>query len=281
MLGDSVTMGHGVTRDETFANQLETLINADSAMPNSQIINTGVQGYATHQELVTFRRSLKFKPDFVAVCFVMNDVTEPFLVDRRLGGDGIDYHGVEQFSTAVIGYLWNETGLGRLAQVIWAGGGDLQEAQREEIFNVHYMAANADDERIQNAWHKALEDLDAIAALAEQEDIPLLLMVFPFTFQFLNDDLQNPQDRLLDHASMQGVPVIDFTSIFEDLIFGPENVEDVKRAKLNPGDIQEKYRAQIDRYFLDSDHLTEEGHAVVARILLAHMTEAKLLSYRP
>ncbi len=116
MLGDSITMGHGVTREETFANQLEALLNSKSRT-SAQIINAGVQGYATFQEYNAFLDSLVFEPNFVTIGFCMNDLVEPFVVDRRFGGVRVDYHGITQASSVLTSYLLNETGYGRLVQV--------------------------------------------------------------------------------------------------------------------------------------------------------------------
>src|ERR1044072_3194763 len=75
VLGDSIAMGHGVTYEETFANQLEVLLKASGSKYHSyQIINAGVQGYSTFQEYHVLERSLVFRPDFIAVEFCMNDV---------------------------------------------------------------------------------------------------------------------------------------------------------------------------------------------------------------
>ena len=59
-------MGHGVRRDETYANQLERLLlRADLGYQSVQAINTGVQGYSTGQELEMLRESLVFSPAVV------------------------------------------------------------------------------------------------------------------------------------------------------------------------------------------------------------------------
>ena len=82
MIGDSVTMGHGVERGETFANQLEGLIDRFTpGGPTSQVVNAGVQGYDTEQEVQMFIETMAFKPRFAFVGFCVNDVplnaTEP------------------------------------------------------------------------------------------------------------------------------------------------------------------------------------------------------------
>jgi len=89
MLGDSVTMGFGVTYAETFSAQLEGLLAArDRRFASHQVINAGVHGYSTFQEKRLLERSLRFGPDIVFVGFCMNDVTEPFVVDGRTVAPG-------------------------------------------------------------------------------------------------------------------------------------------------------------------------------------------------
>jgi hypothetical protein len=115
ILGDSVVMGHGVLATETFASQMESIL-AERALnyDSYQIINTGVQGYSTFQYVEVLNRSLKFSPSFLVVGFDLNDVTEPYVANTSYGGTGLDYHGVMQSTSRVIGYLVNETGYGRL-----------------------------------------------------------------------------------------------------------------------------------------------------------------------
>ena len=51
MIGDSITMGHGMIYEDTFPNQLEDILrekNGDHI--TYQMINAGVQGYSTFQE---------------------------------------------------------------------------------------------------------------------------------------------------------------------------------------------------------------------------------------
>ena len=68
ILGDSITMGHGLTYEDTFSNQLEDILREKTGRYKSyQIINTGVQGYSTFQEYNVLLESLVFGPDFVAL----------------------------------------------------------------------------------------------------------------------------------------------------------------------------------------------------------------------
>ena len=154
MLGDSVTMGHGVTREETFSNQLEDMLRETYGNRRLfQIINTGVQGYATWQEYNVLVDSLKFAPDLVVIQFCLNDLTEPFVVEKRFGGTGSHYHGVAEEPTGIVSFLINETGYGRLLQEFMARGKTVENEQRWEIYDTKKAAESArDDPTFSKSW---------------------------------------------------------------------------------------------------------------------------------
>lgn len=136
-LGDSITMGHGVTRDETYSKYLETILSDSLKYYQTiQAINTGVQGYSTFQEFEVLKRDLIFQPDIVTIGFCLNDVTEPFAVNKNLGGSGLDYHKVTQSPNKFLSYFLNETGFGRLIQEIRIRKLDAKQEKLAEIFDV-------------------------------------------------------------------------------------------------------------------------------------------------
>jgi hypothetical protein len=89
ILGDSFTLGQGVHEEDTFAAQLESRLNA-AAMTRGQhirfeVINTGVTGYSTEQERISYERfSSAYMPHIVLVSMVYND-DMGFLDEVRLG----------------------------------------------------------------------------------------------------------------------------------------------------------------------------------------------------
>jgi lysophospholipase L1-like esterase len=272
MLGDSITMGHGVIREETFANQLEALLHSKSHI-SAQVINAGVQGYAAFQEYNAFLDSLVFEPDFVTIGFCMNDLVEPFVVDNRFGGVGVDYHGITQASSVLTSYLLNETGYGRLVQDLRNRRKSVELAKRWEMFSVKEISrTSVGDSKFSENWRIVLSDLDRLYAAAKERNIRIVLLIFPYTFQLENVKFQEPQRILSQHAKSRDVDVIDFTEVFEKLIFDETIVHLLSEKGFSEKDIGALYGDRIQRYFLDSDHYTVEGHKVVASILYDYVS---------
>jgi hypothetical protein len=68
VLGDSFTFGTGVSDDETYSHYLE------SALPNTEVLNLGVQGYGQDQMLLYLKEEgLKYHPDIVILGFAFMD----------------------------------------------------------------------------------------------------------------------------------------------------------------------------------------------------------------
>src|SRR5947207_3890326 len=71
VLGDSLVFGYGVEQDEVFTDVLEGML------PATEVINAGVSGYGTDQELLWFRsEGVRYRPDLVIILMCGNDDDE-------------------------------------------------------------------------------------------------------------------------------------------------------------------------------------------------------------
>lgn len=69
VLGDSFTFGEEVSDDETYPHYLE------AALPNTEVLNLGVQGYGHDQMLLYLKEEgVKYRPDIVIVGFASLDI---------------------------------------------------------------------------------------------------------------------------------------------------------------------------------------------------------------
>ncbi|MCX5704042.1 MAG: hypothetical protein NT066_06105 [Candidatus Omnitrophica bacterium] len=74
MLGDSETLSVSLEPAETLAAQLEGLLNKNSKSLHYEVLNFGVEGYNTLQELEQLKtKGLKYNPDLVILNYVLND----------------------------------------------------------------------------------------------------------------------------------------------------------------------------------------------------------------
>ncbi|HLG31511.1 MAG TPA: SGNH/GDSL hydrolase family protein [Ignavibacteriaceae bacterium] len=243
-LGDSITMGHGVTKDETYSKYLEIILS-DSLknFQTIQAINTGVQGYSTFQELEVLRNLLYLQPDFVTLGFCLNDITEPFKVNKNLGGTGLDYHRVTQAQNKFLSYIINETGFGRLIQEIRIRQINAHQAKDDEINEIKKMLLHKDDTVYQAQFNFTLNKLSEIISLCNDRGISIIILIFPYTFQ-VDSNLRWVQDILRKELNEHGVPCIDFLELFENITRSDAN--------------------KLKQYYLDEDHLTPFGHKIVA-----------------
>lgn len=283
LIGDSIVMGHGVDKDEAFTNRLEGLLRDFGGGHSSyQIINTGVQGYATSQELRILEESLAFDPDFIAIGFAVNDVTRPF---RRGAETTTAPHllisqlaGVSHAST-LLRYALNETGFGRLVQV-WRQ--DIFRQGGEDSWTLEVRAlseAERDDPGFREGWDIVLSDLKKMYGLARERGIPVVLLIFPETHQLFAEGMQKPQEILLAHAREQGVDCIDLAGVVEQWL--RRDLQAILARTGRPAPAPEirgrLYRLLADYYFMDPLHLTVEGHGRVAAALAGYLADRGLV----
>ncbi|MEO1980086.1 MAG: SGNH/GDSL hydrolase family protein, partial [Fuerstiella sp.] len=76
VLGDSIIWGHGLPLEQTFARQLNEVLNV-ATRRKIEVLNFGVSGYSTQQEVELFRVKVsRFQPDLVIVGYCLNDYGE-------------------------------------------------------------------------------------------------------------------------------------------------------------------------------------------------------------
>ncbi|MFA5089401.1 MAG: hypothetical protein WC510_00035 [Candidatus Omnitrophota bacterium] len=74
MLGDSETFSIMLDENQTLPRQLESLLNSRSERLRYEVLNFGVEGYGTLQELEQLKtKGMKYDPDLIILNYVLND----------------------------------------------------------------------------------------------------------------------------------------------------------------------------------------------------------------
>jgi tetratricopeptide (TPR) repeat protein len=126
-----------------------------------------------------------------------------------------------------------------------------RRARTREQARVRLLARSIWSPDLEDAWQRMTQQLDRIRSVAENRDVPALLLVAPYRFQVLDPKgLRQPQDRLVRYAETNGIAYLDLLREMEAI---PE---------------QAAYGA-----FNDESHLSWFGHYMVADLLLDPVSE--------
>lgn len=249
-LGDSVTFGYSLENEETFPYLIESFLE-ERLRREIETVNAGVDGYSQWQEYIYLKKeAIKYNPDLIVLSFVLNDITEKFYL-VRFGGQSEGYQLSNSYYS-LYDWLKHNSGLvhfiDKLATRLRFGEDIQQGALKEEVITIRSLIHNPDNPKAKHAWNTTLSDLGKIFDYCKERDIPLLLVIFPFTFQFDNiKTLSLPQKIVRQYAMTYEVPVIDLLPILykkaDDLQIRPHH------------------------FFLNGHHLSPLGSKIVAEIM--------------
>jgi lysophospholipase L1-like esterase len=287
-LGDSVTFGHGVNREDTFTEKYKASLSAELKNRTVTIINTGVPGYSSMQEYHDFLDTLKFDPDIAILQFTLNDVTEPFFFQVKLGGTGLDYHQVPDMSFWHF-YLSQHSALYLflidISKYIRFGLTDKKTIQTSATYNdsLTNQQLVTHPEKIDsiNQWNEYFLWLKKYADTCKREAIHCYVLISPYTFQLeLSETKAYPQQKIIDFSKENSLEYIDMLSIFRSLI-----QQEIIDKYLLPADttydflLQNHFddiRSLETKYFLDYNHYSALGHTVVSEQLFHHVEKPTL-----
>ncbi len=195
-LGDSVTFGTGVDQDKTFAARLESILPGRLHRP-VRVINSGVGGYNTVQEVTYFKRDgLSLQPDLVLLTYVQNDIEvnkgpfDPWTQSSPWGKSFPD------MVITLVGKLWfyrliHHTYTYALPKPPWGATTTSPQQAR--------------------GWRESMASLEELVTICEERKIPLIIF-----FRRMDAD-ENPLllADVVRHA--RGVPVKDTAPWFAGL----------------------------------------------------------------
>jgi lysophospholipase L1-like esterase len=247
MLGDSITYGNSVNWDETFSYRLEERLNNTRAAPRFQVLNLGVSGYNTSQELATLRElGLKFAPDVIVLNVCLND-SDPV---KQLYGVSL------KNKTRITG--WSDVNLRTIVDISYVltllkhASTDVLKAAGVDVKSLNSPGLFLDSRVREKAWQLMKNDMREIHATAKSAGMPLTAIIYPYSSQLsLSSENRVPQQDLIGFFSTEQVPAMDATPVYQDL----------------------GQAMFVDGYI----HLSAQGHARIAAAIEKHLALHEML----
>ena len=235
LLGDSISWGDCVPYTEVIYPQLcETNLTKETGI-TFEIINTGVPGYSTFQELKLLKlRGAKYQPDMIIQQFCLNDVVDRFRTLVEYGGDNI-FLGID--TRAACDGFANLAQYSKIVETIvrykQRQGRDYQEYQVKNLIKTPLS------DEIKGAWELVFQELKEMKEVADKLNAPFVILIAPFKFQLSGEEEKLlPQKMLKEFAEANDIQYIDLLPDFQ--------------------------KNKDKELFADANHFEIEGHEVAA-----------------
>ena len=191
-LGDSVTFGSGVPQHEIFTSRLEQVLPGRLRRP-VRVINSGVGGYNTVQEVTYFKRDgMTLQPDLVLLTYVGNDIEE----NRGPFNPWAEPKSIKDLVMKMLGKLWSY----RL----------VHHTYRYAVLR-QVKAQSSNPLQDGEGWRRSMSSLDELVRLCQEQHIPLIVF-----FRRSHPDENRPLfEDVVRHV--QGFPVKDMGPWYQGL----------------------------------------------------------------
>ena len=186
-LGDSLTFGWGVAREDTFESLLERELSQGQSV---EILNFGTVNYNTEQQVNLFiEKGLKYAPDAIVVWYFINDA-EP----------------TPQASP------WAFLGYSRMATFVWSR----VKTVRSRLFSSRsYQDYYADLYRDENTgWVSTKQAFIQLQKLAEEQGMELKVVLLPELHDPKSQPFEREYAQVRRFLDERGIPVLDLNPYF-------------------------------------------------------------------
>ena len=195
LVGDSFTFGYGVAEDSTYGAQLQRLLRDGGASCGTvQVINGGVNGYNTDQEVAFVRRvGSAFRPDVVVLGFNPNDIMAP-----AEGKTMLHRPGLKKLlgRSALYQFL-----VPRIKAVVLRQAGEGYDSTIARFI--------AGDRSVDDRAERVGEAIEILHALAAEHSFKLVVAVFPFATQVYGTAGDWPPSVFRRLEATSNIPILD------------------------------------------------------------------------
>jgi len=275
-LGDSFVAAVACDEEETAVHRLEQLLDESHPELDWEILNFGVSGSSTGQELVLYQEIVaRYRPEIVLGAYFMgNDFADN---STRLSTNPRIYHALDDHGELVRVPL--STSRRRLSNwlnrhsrfYVWQKrANDILQHRRADG---HLIFSTAPSELLDEVWELNERLILALAEEVESDGARFVLVLYPDAAQVYDDrweavvqdagdgagdlDRDHAERRLVEIAESHGIPVVTMTEEFRRAARGR------RAADTDPED---------HLYFHGKGHFTARGHLLAATTVHRFLT---------
>ena len=276
MLGDSMTWGYGVEKEETFSEVLQQKLKAKGI--NADVINAGATSYSpTLEYLLLKNKGLSYQPDIVILNLDMSDIQDDYNYNQERAefdqdGNIVRVSGIKGQTTFLF-KLRNKMQINRfIADKVSLI--DSRFATKKETQNTIPQGdpktdryAILRDMPVQDEvehWDRTFHYISLINELCKENNITFILNLYPYAVQISPDEWSlgrhlfgfspdtvysdAPQQKLKKYAEKNDIIYVEMLEPFQESSIFP-------------------------LYFPYDGHINREGHKLAANVLFSALVE--------
>jgi lysophospholipase L1-like esterase len=269
VVGDSLTLGWSVADDETFSARLERLLHQRFPNRDLDVVNLGVGGYNTRQEVTLLTRHvLRLEPDLVLVGFYSNDVPDTLEDDGGTVGGGALIAAANPRAGQLMRMNPTPTGFWdrqlRKSRALYVAGRAFNRLRGAGEWGMSRFAMEIDmlqgkdTAQLDQAWKKVSTQFERLHALAKTGGFSVGVVTLPCREQVMGEYLSAKyQSRVRAMAGPLSFHVID------------------------PLPLMSEHRKPELFIPYDRNHPSAEGHALIAQAILRYLDEHQMVTPAP
>jgi lysophospholipase L1-like esterase len=189
VIGDSITMGHGVEEEQTYVARVERALN-ETGPGRYELLNLGVSGMNIHHSVKRLiHLGLDYEPDLIVYGFTLNDIEGPAYVANTPEDQRAYLRLLGRFADS----------RSALLRALWPRLVNLRSAWRplpgsyEATLERNYFQRP-------RAWAQVARGLDRLAAIGRQRDVCVVVLVHPAVARLR---MGHPFTRFYDHVQAE------------------------------------------------------------------------------
>jgi lysophospholipase L1-like esterase len=253
-IGDSISLGWGVSQEDGFPEVMEELLDQPGQKP-VEVLNFGVVGYNIEQIVESLRsKALRFDPDVVVYAFCLNDPLDYSFMETKLRSklDPVQNKLWDALTDTTRHGLAKSHLLMLTRYVVrsWTLGSHDKEAEVDPMQDPAYAAVSTDRyaEYFRGlyrgrGWNRITEGFDELADLTTQRGIPTVIVIFPLFRDLQDYQLTEVHEKIASSASAHGFLVVDLLGPYQKLSSRFGSTHDISMDPVHPNEVGHRLAA--------------------------------------